>query len=473
MKLLKKLVLLAVICSWTIPGVAQKGYKIQFHIKGLKDTTCLIANYYGNGTYVKDTVKLDKSGRCIFTAPEDLPKGIYIFIITDKNYFDFIINNDKQFSLETDKSSTLKTMNISGSRENSLFYEYLKFNKQKYDKVIIFQKDLDKHSKNADSARLLSDSIGKINDIIIHYKLNIVKKYPDSFLAFMINIMKEPEVPEAPVLPNGRKDSTFSYRYYRAHFWDDVSFADDRALRTPVFHSKLVKYFDKVLPQSPDTIISEADFMIEKSRINPEMFKYMVWFFTRQYENSEIMGFDKIFVHVVNKYYVTDQTPWVDQTVKKEIIKKAAKMEALLIGKRPPNMIMQDTSLQLVSMYNVEARTLLILFWDPECGNCAQEIPKLKDFYDKNQLKFGLEIYAVCTDSSMVKMKNFIKKKKMNWINVNGPRTLTGELHGQYDIISTPVIYILNEQKEIIAKKLAVEQIEKFLDNYYRKKDKK
>jgi len=136
-------------------------------------------------------------------------------------------------------------------------------------------------------------------------------------------------------------------------------------------------------------------------------------------------------------------------------------------------MIMQDTSLQLVSMYNVEARTLLILFWDPECGNCAQEIPKLKDFYDKNQLKFGLEIYAVCTDSSMVKMKNFIKKKKMNWINVNGPRTLTGELHGQYDIISTPVIYILNEQKEIIAKKLAVEQIEKFLDNYYRKKDKK
>ena len=59
----------------------------------------------------------------------------------------------------------------------------------------------------------------------------------------------------------------------------------------------------------------------------------------------------------------------------------------------------------------------------------------------------------------------------MNWINVNGPRTLTGELHGQYDIISTPVIYILNEQKEIIAKRLAVEQIEKFLENYYRKKD--
>ncbi len=471
MKIFKRLLLLALLCGCIISSSAQKGYKLQFHIKGLRDTACLIANYYGNGTYIKDTLKLDKSGKCTYSAAADLPKGIYIFIISEKNYFDFIIDKDKEFSIETDKANTLKTMSIKGSPDNILFYDYLKFNKQEYNKVQAFQKELDKHSKNADSVKFLSDSIGKLNKVIIQYKLNIVKEHPESFVAFMINIMKEPEIPQVPTLPNGRKDSTFAYRYYRNHFWDDVSFTDDRALRTPVFHSKLVKYFDKVLPQLPDTIISEADFLIEKSRINPEMFKYMVWFITRQYENSDIMGFDKIFVHVVNKYYVTNQTPWVDETVKKEIIKKAAKMESLLIGKRPPNMIMQDTSLQLVSMYNVNAKTLLILFWDPECGNCAQEIPKLKDFYDKNQLKFGLEIYAVCTDSSMVKMKNFIKKKKMNWINVNGPRTLTGELHGQYDIISTPVIYILNEQKEIIAKRLAVEQIEKFLENYYRKKD--
>jgi thiol-disulfide isomerase/thioredoxin len=163
----------------------------------------------------------------------------------------------------------------------------------------------------------------------------------------------------------------------------------------------------------------------------------------------------------------------VNETVKKELIKKAAKMEGLLIGKRPPNMIMQDTNLQLVSMYNITARTLLILFWDPECGHCEQEIPKLKNFYDSEREKFGLEIFAVCSDSSMVKMKNYIKKKNIQWINVNGPRTLTGEYHGQYDIATTPVIYILNEQKEIIAKRLTVDQIEKFLENYYRKKEKK
>jgi thiol-disulfide isomerase/thioredoxin len=117
-------------------------------------------------------------------------------------------------------------------------------------------------------------------------------------------------------------------------------------------------------------------------------------------------------------------------------------------------MIMQDTNLQLVSMRSINSEFLILLFWDPDCGHCEKEIPLIKEFYDTNKTKYGIEVYAICSDTSMVKMKNAIRKKKMNWINVDGPRTLTGDYHEQYDIISTPVIYILNKQKEIIAKRL-------------------
>ena len=95
---------------WLIPcflfilplSAVPEGYQIKFRIKGLHDTTCMIANYYGNGTYVKDTLKVDGSGRFTFAAKEDLPKGIYLVVITDKNYFEFIVNNDKKFSMETE-----------------------------------------------------------------------------------------------------------------------------------------------------------------------------------------------------------------------------------------------------------------------------------------------------------------------------------------------------------------------------------
>ncbi|MCX6266490.1 MAG: DUF5106 domain-containing protein, partial [Bacteroidetes bacterium] len=139
-----------------------------------------------------------------------------------------------------------------------------------------------------------------------------------------------PEVPNAPILANGRPDSAFGYRYFKAHFWDGSDFTDDRLLRTPVFHNKLKKYFDNIVVQNPDSVIIEVDALIEKSRPNPEMFKYMVWFSTYRYENPEYMGFDKVFIHIVDKYYVTGQTTWITQSVNENIIKKAAKIRPLL-----------------------------------------------------------------------------------------------------------------------------------------------
>jgi thiol-disulfide isomerase/thioredoxin len=444
------------------------GYLIRFQVKGMKDTTCLIATYYGNGTYVKDTLKADASGRITFQANADFPKGIYLLVINDKNYFEFIINNDRKFSMQTDRQDLAGKMAVTGSPENQLFYDYLRYNKSRFEEIQSLQRLIKNGIKGKDSTRLINEKCETINKEIIQYKLNLAAKYPSSFVAFMINAMKEPDVPEIPKLPNGRKDSTFAHRYVKTHFWDGTDFTDDRLLRTPVFDNKLKKYIDKILVQNPDTIIKETDIMIEKTRPNPVMFKYMVWFTTYHSENSEIMGFDRIFVHVVDTYYLTHQATWERPTVVEKLIKKANKLRPLLIGQVPSNMIMLDTNNQLVSMYNIKSNFLILFFWDPDCGHCEQEIPRLKDFYDKQKDSLGVKIFSVCSDTSLIKWKSAIRKKKIDWINVDGPRSLTGNYHDLYDISTTPVIYILNNRKEIIAKRLSVEQILQFLKNYIR-----
>ncbi|MEI7724711.1 MAG: thioredoxin-like domain-containing protein [Bacteroidota bacterium] len=450
----------------------QQEYIIKFKINGLKDTTCMIGNYYSNGTYIKDTLKVDGSGRCVFKAPADLPKGLYILVITDKNYFDFVISNDKKFTMETEVQDPVEKMVIKDSPDNELFYKYLNFNREKFSIIQDYQKKLKNVSEKKDSADVYSKMITDESKALIAYKLDLVKKHPEAFISLMINAMKEPEIPEIPLLPNGRKDSTFAYHYYKSHFWDDVDFTDDRLIRTPVFYNKLKKYYDNVLIQVPDTIKREVDLMIEKTRPNPEMFKYMIWFTTYRYETSDIMGFDEVFVHIIDKYYVTGQASWIDKGTNEKIIKKANKIRNLLIGTKAPNMVMQDTSFQLVSMHSIQAKYLLVLFWDPECSHCEQDMPKIKAAYDITREKYGLEIFAVCSDTSMFKMKNKIRKNHMTWINVNGPRTLTGDFHDSYDIISTPVIYILNERKEIIAKQLPADKIEEFLGNYVKRNKK-
>ena len=447
----------------------QDGYTIKFQIHGLKDTSCLIANYYGNGTYIIDTLAVDDKGRCTFKAPDDQPRGVYIMVITDKNYFDFVVNNDKKFTMVTDKRDPVGQMKITGSPDNEEFYAYMRYNQAKFKEIQKMQPWLKVYAENADSVKNISKRIQAINDEIIDYKLQIVEDRPFSFLAMMINAMKEPIVKEIPILPNGRKDSTYAYRYFKAHFWDDMDLADSRLIRTPVFHKKLKKYVDQVVVQHPDSIFKEAVILIEQARPDPDMFKYIVWFMTYHYENSEIMGFEKVFVDIVDTYYIGGDVTWVTGPVLENIIKKANRIRPLLLGELAPNMIMMDTNDQLVSLYSLKSYITILLFWDPDCGHCEKEIPHLKEVYDKFKEKYGLEIFAVCSDTSLVKWKEHINRREMNWINVDGPRSLTGDYHELYDIQTTPVIYILDRDKKILAKRLQSDQVEKFLDNYIKK----
>ena len=60
----------------------------------------------------------------------------------------------------------------------------------------------------------------------------------------------------------------------------------------------------------------------------------------------------------------------------------------------------------------------------------------------------------------------------MKWITVNGPRTYVGSYHDLYDAMTTPTIYILDDKKKIIGKKLPVERLEDFFINYEKFKKK-
>ena len=68
----------------------------------------------------------------------------------------------------------------------------------------------------------------------------------------------------------------------------------------------------------------------------------------------------------------------------------------------------------------------------------------------------------------MTKMGKYIDDNELKWISVNGPRSYVGTYQKLYDAATTPTIYILDEKKKIIAKKIGAGQLQEFLDNYAR-----
>ena len=441
------------------------GYTIKITAKGLKEgDKCLLANYYGDKQYIKDSVKVDAKGVAIFKGIEKLPEGIYLFVPPNKNkYFDFVMDANQNFSLETDTLDFIKNMKPKGSEENKFFYDYQNYMSGMQKKVEPLHNKMTSFKKGDDSIKIYQDKLVAIDSDVKNYKLSFIKNNPKSFVAKLFKAMEETEIPEAPILSNGRKDSTFAYRYFKTHFWDNFDFSDDRLLRTPIFGNKMKQYMEKLTPQTPDSINISCDYLVTKARANKEVFKYVVYWLTYTYEDSKIMGFDAVFYHMVVKYL--KESDWVDSTHRYKMNDRINTIGPLLLGKKAPGINMPDSLGKSMSLYDVKAKYTVVIFWDHGCSHCKKEVPKLVDIYNSKLKAKGVEVYAVETEDKPEEWRKFMRENKMHWINVHQPdeysRAVTKKI---YDIYSTPVIYLLDENKIIKAKRIDSDQLDGFID---------
>jgi thiol-disulfide isomerase/thioredoxin len=110
-----------------------------------------------------------------------------------------------------------------------------------------------------------------------------------------------------------------------------------------------------------------------------------------------------------------------------------------------------------------------LLFWDANCGKCKEEIPKIMELYKAQNAKTNLnankkvEVYGVGMTPDPKEWKKYIHENKLPWINVNDPNH-ESNFRKFYDVYSTPVIYLLDENKNIVAKRLSTEQLKEFIE---------
>ncbi len=438
------------------------GYKIKVKVNGIKDTVCYLAGYYGPKQYYKDTARVDANGVFVFEGKDELPGGIYSVILPGNTYFEFIVN-EQNFYLETDTSNLVLNMKVKGSLENQLFYDHFHL-------VAALQKEagelneiLKNIKDNKDSTDLVNKKLRSINIEVGDYKLKIIRENPQTLLAKIFKSMEDPKIPEPPKDENGNIiDSLFRYHYLKEHYFDNVDFSDERLLRTPVYHSRLMKYMKKMTPQIPDSINRSADHVIEKAKANKEMFRYTLHKIINTYETSKIMGMDAVFVHLAEKYYMTNQAYWVDSVQLYKISERVRKLKPILIGKQaPPIYHIKDRNGKLIPLYSVDAEYLILIFWDPDCGHCKKEMPVIRDVYEKYKDK-GVKAYAVCTEVERDKWIAFMDEYHFSWIDV-ADFDFRSPFREMYDISSTPKVFLLDKDKKIIAKQIGSEQLGELL----------
>jgi len=238
------------------------------------------------------------------------------------------------------------------------------------------------------------------------------------------------------------------------------------------------------LPQIPDTMIVEAHSLLDQvlQAGNKDMFKYMVHHMTYASESSKIMCMDKVFVDLVNSYYRTDMVDWLNEEQLKKILDRAEDLKYTLCGNKAPNITLPDLDQEnWVKLHDIEAKYTLICIWESTCGHCKKEMPKLERIYDEWNPR-GLEIFAIGNDFEPEPWQEYIREKELTkWVNVsdnpliNAQDSATALIYGgvtnleslnfrtTFDVYATPKMFLLDENKNILAKQVGAVQLAEIL----------
>lgn len=446
------------LCSVSLK--AQEGYSLDFQVKGWSDTTAYLGYYYGESTYIKDTATVDSKGKFSFEANESLDKGMYMLVLDKTKAFEFLVGADQQFGLTTDTSNYITNMQVSGDVNNRVFFENMMYNQRMNENATPWVKQMRDSLSTEDQKTAAQSTLKSLSEEVVAYITEVSNTNTGTLVGTILKAQGKVEVPK-----DLNKDKQF--QYYKSHFWDNIDLSNDAFLRLPngFYRKKIEEYLDNLFLQSTDSLKVGIEYIISRAKPNPETYKYAVWNICIKYQNPKYMGQDELFVYLYDDYFANGEMDfWANESLKNNLKERADQLRKSLIGRQAQNMIMLDENLQRVSLHEIKNKYTVIYFYDPDCGHCKKETPKLNEFY-KNT-KHDVEVFAVSADSSMVKMKKYIKDLNLTWISANGPRTITPHYQKLYDANTTPTIYLLDERKKIIAKKLEAIKIENFLDNF-------
>lgn len=443
------------------------GYNIRVKLDNYPEKQLVLGFYYGDKTYVKDTVDLGTDGYFTFTADTLLPCGVYLLVTKpDNNFIQFMLPADAQrFTISTDLKDMVNKMKFKGSDDNDRFYDYLRFLGKMRPEADTLRAELGRLKSNAPDSMRISDKLADMDKQVKKLQADIIGSNPGSMTAKVIKAAMEPEPPQ--FTGDEKEIGLKRYYWYKAHFFDNIDIADPCMLHGPVLHSKIDQYISKVTPQHPDSLHISIDYVLSKMSNSNENFKYYLIHFLNQYAKSNIVGMDACYVHIVNTYYANNKAPWTKKEDLEKIIDNAKRLEPILIGKIAPNITVLDRNNQPHNLWDVDADYTVLFFWAPDCGHCKKAAPFLVEFA-RNFQNRGVKVFAVCTATGDkvgecwkgVEEKGFTDDL---FLNMTDPY-IRSRYKTLYDVQTTPQIFVLDRKHEILMKRISGEELGKVME---------
>ncbi len=387
--------------------------------------------------------KVEADGSFQFQLDSNETKGIYrvVYAVPQEDYnFDIIYNANEDIELTFNSETGVTFVN---SIENKLLASY------------------------TDSMSMVTQSIGNYfrqeskDTLALKAIFKAQTETQSSFEAAAKNTIALHFIKaNKPYIPRKFKDVKTYIENLRTHYFDFVDFNNDILQSSSFLEERMLNYVFGMSFNSADEMASykkNVDIFCEAMKSAPIKVKRIL--LVSLWEQMADLNHEGIANYIAENYLMDIAVSLNDQ----ELLRGLILFKNLSTGNVAPDFYLEveKTGAKKLSALKI-AEHYIILFWSSTCSHCLGEVPQLQT-YIKSKEKGKVKVVAVALEEEALKWKGLIPNYP-EFIHVYGAGKWENEIGNDYGVKATPTYFVLNKNKEIIAKPEDFEALKAFFE---------
>jgi len=270
----------------------------------------------------------------------------------------------------------------------------------------------------------------------------------------------EPVIP--PLLITNPQDQA---DFIITRFWDKFDFRDTMYCHAPEITEQAFSNFIWYFPKASYNGVTRAvKKLLDSAEVDEVMYNYFIL-------KAEKYLYDPNSPTYNDEYYI----PFLEHIVASENVRDESKVRPKFLlqiayrnrpGAKAEDIVYTTANGRTGRLYNISARYILLMFFNPDCTECKTTTNGLKSspVISSAVASGKLKILAIYPDEQLEIWRSHLNEIPSSWINGYDKDQVLRNNH-TYDLKAIPTLYLLDENKHVILKDTTVGHIHDYLMN--------
>lgn len=231
-------------------------------------------------------------------------------------------------------------------------------------------------------------------------------------------------------------------------YWADTDFNDTTLVSSGELSAKLVNYFFSFTDgdeQRFDSLsIAGLGVVLEKAKVNMRAYEFILGFALNGYSN---IGRTAVTDYLLNYPQLREGEITMEEGLRLDSI--AEPYQRVRVGAQAPDFSGVTIDGLPYRIYDSDADWLIVVFWSTDCEYCHDFLRQIRKNLNLDT-EYELVTFALADDIEEVRRE--VKKMRLPGYHFYDELRWDGKAFLDYHISSTPTVFVLDKEKDIVCK---------------------